>query len=384
MTGLDLDLAALRKRTSEKWKHYPPDVLPVFVAETDFPIAEEIVRRLHSVIDDGDLGYAVPGDLGKAYASFANRRYALTVEPSHVRPMPEVMVAIAEILRVICKAGDAVIINPPVYPPFFSTIREVGCRVAEAPLRETGGRFEFDFDALEREMANGDRAFLLCNPHNPVGRVYGREDLERVASLAKQYDAIVLSDEIHAPLTLPGTQFVPFALIAAQHGVKALTLTSASKGWNVPGLKCAVAVAGDEWGRAILDALPKAMTERTGHLGVIATTTAFIEGIPYLDRVVQFLDRQRYAMREILDAAGLQCIGYTPPEASFLAWLDCRELGLGDDPAREFLKRGRVALNPGPAFGSQGAGFARFNFATSTEIIKDAVHRMKAAISNIP
>ena len=375
----EIDLAALRGRTSEKWAHYPPHVLPLFVAETDFPVAPAIAQRLRRAIDTGDLGYAQPIDLGSAYSAFARDRYGIAIEPHDVRPLPEVMVGVAELLRVITQPGEPVVINPPVYPPFFSTIEEVGRRIVQVPLLESAGRCELDLDGLDRAMAAGSRVYLLCNPHNPVGRVYTEAELAGIAQIAKTYDAVVLSDEIHAPLTLPGARFIPFAQVAAQAGVRALTLTSASKGWNVAGLKCAVVIAGDDWGRKTLDALPKAMTERTGHLGVIASVAAFSEGVPYLDRVVDHLDRQRVVLRELLDEAGLQNVRYTPPEAGFLAWLDCRDLGLGDDPARVFLERGDVALNPGAAFGREGAFHVRFNFGTSKAIVEEGVRRMRSA-----
>jgi cysteine-S-conjugate beta-lyase len=378
----EIDLRVLRKRTSEKWARYGENVLPVFVAETDFPVPPAIARVLHRAVDDGDLGYAQSHGLGEAYASFARERYGCASDPKDVRALPEVMVGVAELLRIITEPGDGVVVNPPVYPPFFATTSEVARTIVEVPLDMRGPVPTLDFDGLEAAFAAGARVYLLCNPHNPVGRVYSLDDLQRVAELARQYDVAVLADEIHAPLVLPGARHIAFESISRDAGVRAITLTSASKGWNIAGLKCALAVSGSDWGRSVLRKLPEAMTERTGHLGVMATVAAFTSEVGFLDRVVAHLDAARAALRRLLDANGLEPIGYVEPEAGFLAWLDCRALGLGADPARTFLKRGNVALVPGLKFGREGSGYARFNFATSTSLIEEAVKRMRAAIDS--
>lgn len=376
----EITLPQLRMRTSEKWAKYPASILPLFVAETDFPVAPEIAAALVHAIERGDLGYAAPRHLGSAYAGFALDRYGTEVDPEDVFAIPEVMVGVAEVLRVLASRGDRVAINPPVYPPFFATIEEVGLAVEAVPLARQGASYELDFEALERAFAGGVRFYLFCNPHNPVGRAYSREDVFLVADLAKKYDVVVLADEIHAPLVLPGAKHTPFDVAAREVGAHAITFTSASKGWNVAGLKCAIAAASSPWGREVLERLPEAMPERAGHLGVIATVAAFRDAVPYLDRVVEHLSEMRGELRRLLDDNDLRDVEYAPPEASFLAWLNCRALGLGDNPAHEFFKKGNVALYPGHKFGSGGEGFVRFNFATSTEIVRDAVRRMKAAL----
>lgn len=373
-----IDLQRLRQRTSEKWARYPEEVLPVFVAESDFPLAEPIAQRLSGLIARGDTGYALPRGLGEAYAAFAERRYGAAVDPADVCAIPEVMVGVAEILRVAAGTGDAVVINSPVYPPFFSTIEEVGLAVADAPLRRDGTRYSLDTGAIERRFKDGARVFLLCNPHNPVGRIFARDELLAIAALAERYGVLVLADEIHGPLALPGTAFVPFSTIAAQTGCDAIALTSASKGWNVAGLKCALAVAHGARARTVLDRLPVAMTERTGHFGVHATIAAFRDGLEYLDTVVAHLDAMRARLRAILDDAGLGGIAFGPPEAGYLAWLDCSALGLAH-PATAFYKRGKVAVNPGERFGAAYGQWVRFNFATSTSIVTEAVRRMASA-----
>jgi len=376
----DLSLAKLRGRLSAKWTTYPADVLPAWVAEMDFPLAEPIKQRLRRAIDADDCGYAQPRLLHQPFVAFAKSRYGWTVDPSRIRVGPEVMVVVGEILRVVTKAGDGVVINPPVYPPFFATIEEVGRTVVEVPLAHVpGGGWDLDLDALEKAFAAGAKAYLLCNPHNPTGRVLEKAQLEEIATLAKRYGVIVIADEIHAPMVLPGAVHVPFVSVSEPLGANAITVTSASKAWNVAGLKCAVMVAGSSAMQSALKKLPKEFEERTGHLGVISSMAAFEEGAPYLDGLLAHLDRNRVLLAELLGVY-LPAVHYIPPQAGYLAWLDCSALGLGDDPAKVFLKKGKVALMRGLDFGRQGACFARVNMGTSGAILSEVVGRMGKAI----
>lgn len=377
----DLSLAKLRGRASAKWTTYPADVLPAWVAEMDFPLAEPIKQRLRRAIDSDDCGYAHPTALPNAFAAFAKSRFGWTVDPSRVRSAPEVMIAIAEILRVATKPGDGVVINPPVYPPFAMVIEEVGRKVVDVPLAHVpGGGWDLDLDALEKAFAHGAKAYLLCNPHNPVGRVFEKSQLEAIAKLAKQYGVVVLADEIHAPLVLPGAVHVPFVSVSEPFGANAITITSASKAWNIAGLKCAVIVAGSTAMQSALKALPMELTERTGHLGALANIAAFEEGASYLDGLLEHLDRNRTLMAELLGMY-LPAVRYIPPQAGYLAWLDCSALGLGEEPAKVFLKKGKVALMRGLDFGRQGACFARVNMGTSSAILSEVVGRMGKALA---
>jgi cystathionine beta-lyase len=376
----DITLAKLRGRASAKWTTYPPDVLPAWVAEMDFPLAEPIKQRLRRAIDSDDCGYAHPVALPEAFAAFAKSRFGWTVDASRVRSAPEVMVAIAEILRVVTKPGDGVVINPPVYPPFAITIREVGRTIVDVPLAHVpGGGWDLDLDALETAFAAGAKAYLLCNPHNPVGRVFEKAQLEEIAKLAKRYDVVVLSDEIHAPLVLPGAVHVPFVSVSEKIGANAIAITSASKAWNIAGLKCAVIVAGSPAMQSALKGLPIELPERVGLHGVLANIAAFQEGAPYLDGLLEQLDRNRALMGQLLGVY-LPAVRYIPPQAGYLAWLDCSALGLGDDPAKIFLKKGKVAVMRGTDFGRQGACFARVNMGTSSAILSEIVGRMGKAL----
>lgn len=370
----------LARRRSTKWTLYPPDVLPAFVAELDVPLAEPIARVLRDAIACGDTGYANPIDLPAAFARFARERYAWDVDPARCFPVPDVMVGVVEALRVLVARGESVVVNPPVYPPFFAALAEVGARRIDVPLlRDAAGRYDLDGDALERAFASGARAYLLCNPHNPVGRAFAPQTLARVAELAARHDVVVLSDEIHAPLALGDARASAFAPIAAAHGTRALSLASASKAWNLAGLKCALVVAADETTARDLARMPKEVRYRTGHLGALAATAAFASGGPWLDALRAHLARNRTLLADALRHE-LPEIGYVPPEATYLAWLDCSRLDLGARPAARFLRDGRVALAPGDDFGAGGANFVRLNFGTTATLLAEIVERMTRAI----
>ncbi|HZT12319.1 MAG TPA: aminotransferase class I/II-fold pyridoxal phosphate-dependent enzyme, partial [Candidatus Baltobacteraceae bacterium] len=273
--GVSLD--ELRKRTSEKWTTYPPDVLPAFVAEMDFALAPPLRRALEEAIVIGDCGYAGLAQLTPAFASFAARRWNWSVAGRSAIGLPDVMAGVSEALHALTARGDAVVINPPVYPPFFEVIRACERSVREVPLILSESlEWALDFDALEAAFRAGARAYLLCSPQNPAGRVWTGAELSRIAELARKYRVLVISDEIHAPLTMPGIPFVPFLQAAGE--LDALALHSASKAWNIAGLKCALAVAGSAH---VHDALlsrmsvsPSDVRWRIGQFGAIASTAA--------------------------------------------------------------------------------------------------------------
>jgi cysteine-S-conjugate beta-lyase len=375
----ECSLTALRQRTSVKWRTYPQDVLPSFVAEMDFDLAEPITRAVTAALAIGDCGYAHVGALGEAFADFAARRLRWSPDPSRVFAIPDVMSGIAEVIMTVTPPGSGIVINPPVYPPFFFRLGFTGRRVVEAPLRQLGdGRYDLDPEALDRALAqDGVSAYLLCSPHNPVGRVWSRDQLCTAADICQRHGAALLVDEIHAPLVLPGAQYVPFLSLDHEMTERAFVFTSATKGWNIPGLKCGIAVAGSGQGAALLEEHWEALL--AGHLGVLGSVAAFTESLPWLDAALAQLDENRGYLSRLLGEL-LPSVGYLQPAASFLAWLDCRRLGLGDDPAAEFLRRGRVALGPGRDFGWPGAGHVRLNMGTSPALIQEAVQRMASTV----
>ncbi|MEU3663583.1 aminotransferase class I/II-fold pyridoxal phosphate-dependent enzyme [Streptomyces sp. NPDC032940] len=375
-----LTLDRLRRRTSMKWRTHPADVLPLWVAEMDVPLAEPVVRAVTEAMELGDTGYPAGTAYAQALAAFAGKRWGwdgLAVERTAI--VPDVMLGVVEMLKLVTGPGDPVIVNPPVYPPFYQFVTHLDRRVVEAPLG-TDLRIDLEVleDAFRRAVAGGGRAaHLLCSPHNPTGTVHTAEELAAIAALAERYGVRVVADEIHAPVVARGVRFVPYLSVpGAERG---LSLMSASKGWNLAGLKAALALAGPA-AAADLARMPEEVGHGPSHIGVIAHTAALRDGTAWLDAVLTGLDENRRLLTGLL-AAHLPGVVHHPGESTYLAWLDCRALGLGDDPAEVFLHRGRVALSPGPDFGTGGAGHVRLNLATSPEVITEAVRRMAAALT---
>jgi cystathionine beta-lyase len=372
LEGVSLD--ELRRRTSLKWRTYPDDVLPLWVAEMDVMLAEPIARALSDAIGRGDTGYQYGTAYAEALRDFAQARWAwdgLAVPRTAV--VPDVMMGV-----VVTEPGDAVVVNCPVYPPFYAFVEHMDRRIVEAPLTE---EHRLDLDALGNAFAQArsgrsSAAYLLCNPHNPTGTLHRVDELAAVATLAAAHHVRVVVDEIHAPVVMPGQRFVPYLSVPGSE--RALSLMSASKGWNLAGLKAALAVAGPD-AADDLARLPEEVGHGPSHLGVIAHTAALNHGGAWLDALLGGIDRNRRLLRTLLDEH-LPAVHCSPAQATYLAWLDCRALGLGDDLAGVFLDRGRVALSDGPAFGTGGAGHVRLNLATSTAILTEAVQRMGTAL----
>jgi cysteine-S-conjugate beta-lyase len=375
----ELDLVTLRRRRSMKWRRYPEEVLPLWVAEMDTPLAPAVVDALSQAVWLGDTGYADVGRLAEVFAGFAYDRFGWWPDPAHCTLVGDVAQGIVEVLKVVTEPGDVVLIGGPTYSPFRRIIPQAGRALRENPMvRGADGRFRLDLDRLASDLAATEvTAYLLVNPHNPTGSVPSRADLVAVATLCEEHGVRLLSDEIHAPLVYPGAQFVP--VLSLPEAERAIAFVSASKAWNLAGLKGALAVAGPA-AVADLRAVPEDAGIAAGIFGVIASEAAFRAGVPWLDDLMVGLDHNRTLLESLL-AKHLPGVGYTPPEATFLAWLDCSNLGLGDDPAAHFLDRGRVALSAGPEFGPMGRGYARLNFATSPEILTEGVQRMAAALT---
>ena len=370
-------LSELRRRRSAKWHTYPADVLPLTVAEMDFGLAPPVRAVLRAALDGDDTGYsaAVP-ELGQAYARFAKDRWDFAVDPEAVTAVTDVGVGVVELLRVLTRPGDAVVISPPVYPPFFDWPPEAGARLHEAPLTSD---YRLDLEALERAFASHPAAYVLCNPHNPVGRVHTAAELAALVRLARIYRVTIVSDEIHAPLVLPGATYTPLLTVPGAAEV-AVAVVSASKAFNLAGLKCAAVITGSPAMAEVVRRFPPDARWRTGHFGVLASVAAFTDGGPWLDQLLRTLDHRRSQLGELL-AARLPTLRWRPPEATYLAWLDTSAIG-PDDTARElFLERGRIALEPGLRFGAPGAGHVRLNYGTSAEIIDEATSRMAAALA---
>jgi cystathionine beta-lyase len=368
-------LEVLRQRRSAKWQTYPPDVLPLTVAEMDFDLAAPIAESLHEAVERSDAGYALPvPDLGRALAGFAASRWGWDLDPASVTAVTDVGVGVVELLRALTRPGDAVVISPPVYPPFFDWVTEAGVRLLEVPLACDAAGWRLDLPALEAAFATHPAAYVLCNPHNPVGRVHTAGELAALVRLARIYRVAIISDEIHGPLVLPGATFIPVLTVPAAAEV-AISVLSASKAWNLAGLKCAAIVTAAPQMAAVTGRLPADTRWRIGHFGVIAAIAAFTAGEPWLDQLLATLDHRRDLLCDLLRER-LPMLTWHPPEATFLAWLNCAALGPDDQARERFLEHGRVALEPGLRFGAPGSGYARLNFATSPGILDQATARM--------
>jgi cystathionine beta-lyase len=377
----DVPLAELRCRRSAKWTSFPDDVLPLPVAEMDVRLAPPIAAALRAAIDISDTGYAGnPEALIAAFGGFAERRWNWRVDGKDVRVCTDVAVGVIEVLRRVASPGDGVIITPPVYPRFYAWLREIGLHPVEVPLieRERGGKL--DLTGIASALASGVRIVLLCHPHNPTGRVHEADELRSLAELAARHGAIVLSDEIHGPLTYRRAGFSPYLTLGEEARATGFAFTSASKAWNIPGLKCALIVADSTHHERVLKQLPHERAWGVGHLGLLASAVAFTQGERWLDDVIAALETNASMLREQLQI-NVPRIKLALPRASYLAWLDCSALELDTEPARAFLERGRIALSPGRSFGPQGTGHARLNFACSREVLVEAVRRISKALS---
>lgn len=371
-------LAALRSRTSYKWQTYPADVLPLFVAEMDYPLAEPVQQAIISRVLASDTGYiAGPGPVAEAFAGYASRTWGWEVAAEDVKCTTDVSVAIVESLRQVVPVDGSVVITPPVYPPFFELPVEADASVVEVPLLPGDEGWTLDLAGIERAFLRGADALLLCNPHNPLGLVHSAETLRALADLSAKYGVAVISDEIHAPLAYSSGSFTPYLSVSENSREYGIAVTAASKAWNIAGTKCAVMVAQSGRTRLQLASMPEEVSARTSILGLHAAVAAYNDGGPWLSGVMESLAGNRALLGQLL-AEHLPGVGYLPPDAGYLAWLDFGPAGWGEAPAALALEQARVALEPGLRFGRQGAGFARLNFACSPQVLTDAVVRLAA------
>lgn len=373
-------MSVLRNRTSEKWGLYPDDVLPMFVAEMDFPLAPAIRTVLKNAVDLGDTGYISPRDTraAEAFASYAADTWGWSPSPQRMRCTTDVSVVIVESLRGLIDSGDGVIITPPIYPPFFELVAEAGGTVVEVPLRDEGESYELDLDGIDRALAEGARAVLLCNPHNPSGSVPSRATLTELSQIVARHDAVVISDEIHAPLTHHDTTFTPYLTVSDQAREHGIAAQSGSKAFNLAGLKCAFFVAESDRMTEVLRSLPDGVTGRTGLFGLLATAAGFTDGRDWLEATISTIEDNVAVLEQEL-AAKLPAVRLRRADATYLAWLDMRALGWGDDPAAYGLEHARVALANGWRFGAEGRGYARMNLACAPATIVAAVDQLARA-----
>jgi cystathionine beta-lyase len=375
LTAFSLD--QLRTRTSTKWTWFEPDVLPLWVAEMDVEVAAPVREALVDLVGRSDTGYPDTGPVyAESLARFAADRWGWTgLDPARSAVVADVMTGVAEAVRLVTDPGARVVVNPPVYPPFYPFVERAGREVVEVPL---GADDRLDLAALEDAFARAGRgsAYLLCSPHNPVGTVHTAEELAGVAALAREHGVRVVVDEIHAPLVLEGAVFTPYLSVPGSED--AVALHSASKAWNLAGFKAAVLLGGPETADD-LARLPEVVSHGPSHAGVTAHRAALDHGRDWLDALLAGLAENRDLLDALL-ARELPDVGWRRGEATYLRWLDFSSTALGEDPAADLVERGRVALTGGLPFGTGGAHHARLNFATSPEVLTEAVARIARSL----
>lgn len=373
---VDLTEEQARRTLALKWGQAPPDVLPAWVAEMDYALAPPVHRAVQRAVQDGVTGYAAPGSsVARALAGFAGRRWGWPVDPSHVVLVGDVMAGIALALDVLCDPGP-VVVPTPAYMPFLDVAQLTGRERWDLPLDPDDPHATIDLDRLDHLLAAGARTVLLSQPHNPWGRAFTQAELEALRDVVLRHGARVVSDEIHGPLVLDGARHVPYLSLdgTADHAV---TVLSASKAFNTPGLKCAQVVApGRDEARA-LGSVPLVRNSGMSPLGAVAARAAYDEGEEWLDALRRRLCEQRDLFAALV-ADELPHARLRRQEATYLAWVDARRYGLAD-PAGEALRTGRVWVNAGPTFGPGGEGHVRVNLATSPDRLREVVRRLAHA-----
>jgi cystathionine beta-lyase len=381
----ELSASDLHRSARIKWRLFGEDVLPAWVADMDFPVAPAVHRAIRERVDRHDFGYHhVPFSprLREALVSRMAERFGWEIDGHGVAPLVNVLQGLDATVLLHSRPGEGVVIQTPIYPPFLKAVSGSGRRLVENALLRSPQRFEMDLEGLRRQLDADTRILLFCNPHNPTGRAFERAELEALAEIALEHDLVVVSDEIHADLVFPGHRHIPLATLGPDIAERTITLTSATKAFNLAGLPCAFAIFGSERLRRPFDELPPHVMGHCGILDDAATIAAWTDGQPWLDVVLDYLLENRRLVADTL-ARELPGIRFAPPEATYLAWLDCRDLELPSDPFEFFLQEAKVAFNRGTDFGAPGKGFARLNFATSKAILTEILERMVSAVRRL-
>ena len=383
--AFEMSHPALQARRNTKWSKYDPDVLPAFVAEMDFAVAAPIQAAVERIVRDGDYGYPMrDGQRADAAvaAAFATRMksiYGWEISPELVMPVADLVQGTYAPILAFSDPGDGIILQTPNYPPFRDAIATTERKLIALPMRDTGSRYAFDLTELKSQVGKDTRIFVLCNPQNPTGRVFGRDELMDIARFAITHDLTVISDEIHSDLVYPGHQHIPFASLGADIAARTVTLNSATKSFNIPGLRCALIAFGSEELRARFHKrIPFKLTGQGNIIGVDATVAAWSEGQPWLDAVMAHLLKARNRITEVLAAEAPE-IHFHAPEATYLAWLDCRKIELPASAFQYFLDHARIGFSAGETFDPNCAKFVRFNFATSLPILDQILERVVSA-----
>jgi cystathionine beta-lyase len=381
----DFDRLVDRRRTdSSKWQKYGPDVLPLWVADMDFQSPEPVIRALRERAEHGVFGYLAfeQPEFHELFADRLLKRYGWRVSPDAVVLIPGVIPGFNVAGRIFAAPGDGLILQTPVYPPILRAASSIGLTREEAPLaRRSDGSYAVDIDAFSAGIRERTRFFLLCNPHNPVGRVFTREELTSLAQVCLRRGLAIVSDEIHCELTLGGNRHSPIASLDPEIAERTITLMAPSKTFNLAGLKCSVAIIPNAALREKFVNGRIDLVQTVNVFGYTAAFAAYRDGQPWLDELLRYLEANRDFVADYVRAR-LPGVAMAPPEATYLAWLDCRNAGIpGGDPHAFFLEKARVALNDGALFGPGGAGHVRLNFGCPRSMLAKALDQMRDALT---
>lgn len=386
--SFDFDQVLPRRGSgSAKWEYYPEDVLPMWVADMDFPSPEPVVRALHTRAEHGFFGYSFHATgLAEAVCARMERLYSWQITPEQVVPVPSLVSAINIACRAFGASGDSALTLTPAYPPFLASPAWQGrvCDTAELGLAVEGQtlRYGIDFDRLAGAFHPRTRLLMLSNPHNPVGLEYDADTLARLAELCLHNDTVICSDEIHADLLLGETRHTPTASLSPEIAARTVTLISPSKTFNLPGLGCGIAIIGDPELRKRFAQAAMGIVPHVNAMGLAAAHAAFTECDGWLAGLRAYLTANRDYYLAYL-AEHMPQLRTTVPEATYLAWFDCRAAGIEGSPYTFFLERARVALSDGASFGPGGEGFVRLNFGCPRSLLADGLERMRRALEQV-
>ena len=383
MTSFDVTVEAMREKDCMKWTYYEGDVLPLWVADMDFPPADVITQALAERVRSGNLGYPTgyaagePG-LREALAAWLSERHGWTVQEDDIMPVHGIVPGLCLGALTCASAGEGVLLQTPIYPPFILAVNGTGRTVQYSPLVWSGSRWEMDLAGLEATITPETRLLMICNPHNPTGRVFEREELEALADIVLRHRLWVVSDELHSDLVYSGQQHIPFASLSEEIAQRTVTLLGPTKTFNIAGLKIGFIITQNTALRDRLKRVGAGLVTPPNVMAQTAAKVAYTEGGPWLSGALEYLQSNRDRVTKFAETY-LPEGRYQAPEGTYLAWLELNSLDLGDTLYEKVLASG-VGLNEGPPYGPGGEGFARLNFATSAAIVDEALGRLKTGL----
>jgi cysteine-S-conjugate beta-lyase len=390
VANFELTVEQMRARRGVKWNRFPADVLPAWVADMDFAVPDEVQAAIEAIVSKRDYGYGNghgvregKEGLAVAFQEYAQSSFGWEIDPDGVLPVTDLIQGMYSPVYAFSEPGDGIVVQTPIYPPFLDTIATTGRRMVENRLVDDGTKLALDVDGLRSGVDARTRLLMVPNPHNPTGRCFTREELTAMAEVAIEHDLIVVSDEIHADLVYSGHTHIPFASLSSEVAGRTITLTSATKGFNIPGLRCALMYFGSlELKERFHKTIPQRLLGAPNVIGIDATVAAWRYGQPWLKEVMTVLEANRNRVTAFL-AQEMPQIVYREPEATYLAWLDCAPLDLGRSPFEFFLDHAKVGLMEGANFGEAGVGKVRLNFGTSAKILDEILERMAQSIRQV-